>query len=94
VTWLRVPERLHVSPAAAGLWLAAFAHVGLHHTSGVVSRAALADVPPPDGSTIEALVRELTSFGLWHGQDHDCNACPDVEHDSFVIHDFARLILA
>lgn len=91
MTWFKVDDQLAfhrkaraAGNAAMGLWVRAGSYCGAQLSDGHVD----ADVIPLLGGKAADVAR-LVKARLWHGNGHDCEACPQPnDMDGYVFHDW------
>ena len=92
------PKVLEAGPLGMALQVAALCYANRHLTDGRIPRAAarslldfegIAVIDGMVGNDVEAdyVIGCLLEAGLWHGVDHDCETCPQVER-GYIIHDY------
>lgn len=92
------PKVAEAGPLGMALQVAALCYANRHLTDGRIPRAAarslldfegIAVIDGMRGDDVEAdyVIGCLLEAGLWHGVDHDCETCPQIER-GYLIHDY------
>jgi hypothetical protein len=89
VAWFKIDDGFHCHPKvmeagtpAIGLYVRCGSFVAQQVTDGVVPKR----VAKQYGTARQA--RALVDAGLWHEHDHDCESCPEVDANSYLIHQY------
>lgn len=92
MTWTKLADGLPRHPKIVGLSDAAFrlhiyalCYSSEQLTDGEIPDAALSTLAP---KRARKLVEELTNAGVWHDENHDCDACPPLVPGRFYLHGF------
>lgn len=80
------PKIIDAGGEAGWLYVCGLAYCSRQLTDGVIPKRMVPRLT--DGSKSEASASALVRVGLWHEGEHDCPRCPDVEPDTYVIHDY------
>jgi hypothetical protein len=89
VPWFKIDDGFHCHPKvmdagtpAVGLYVRCGSWVAQQVTDGVVPKRVVKQY----GTARQA--RALVDAGLWHEHGHDCGSCPEVDANSYLIHQY------
>ncbi|ONK09491.1 hypothetical protein [Streptomyces sp. MP131-18] len=87
--WFKIDDGFHCHPKvfaagtpAIGLYVRCGSWAAQQATDGVVPKqiARLYGTP--------RMIKALVDAGLWHQKDHDCESCPELDANSYCIHQY------
>lgn len=89
MAWFKIDDGFHCHPKvwaagtpAIGLYVRCGSWVAQQVTDGVVPKKVAKQYGTP------RMIRALIDAGLWHEHGHDCESCPEVDANSYSIHQY------
>lgn len=89
MAWFKIDDGFHCHPKvmdagtpAIGLYVRCGSFVAQQVTDGVVPKRVAKQYGTPRQA------RALVDAGLWHEHGHDCETCPEVDANSYLIHQY------
>lgn len=89
MSWFKIDDGFHCHPKvlmagtpAVGLYVRCGSWAAQQVTDGVVPKHVAKMYGTP------RMIKALVDAGLWHQKGHDCHSCPEVDGNSYVIHQY------
>ncbi|MFJ4799180.1 hypothetical protein [Kitasatospora purpeofusca] len=87
--WFKIDDGFHCHPKvlaagtpAVGLYVRCGSWAAQQTSEGIIPKA----IARMYGTA--RMIKALVDAGLWHGPGHDCESCPELDANSYVIHQY------